>query len=536
MVSGFRVNLRLLPAALFALSLAAQGVDAPKPGGLAGVVFESKSGAPVPKATVILRGKQDAGIGSTTSASGVFTFRDLEPGVYQIIVERTGYVIAPESQRKTVTVKAGETVSDFKLTMLRAGVISGRVLDTDGEPLALASIQVSPQRKGARGKTGVTNDLGEYRVFDVVPGKYRIAASYTANLTQPATRMQTEPGPDGRVVHEAYPTLYYPGAVDAAQAIALNVEPGADLRGIDFHMVRTPAVRVSGRVTGPAGLFISISLQPLEKGAGGEGRLANATQKGEFELPDVLRGAYWLTAVSSGLDAGSLLSARRMIQVGDQDVEGIQLALGAGQTLTGRLIAPEGRQLPPRLVIDLQSRDDKQGAGAFAQVAPDGAFSLRSIGPGDYDAVLGSTQASDDDLYISTMRMGDTDALADGVHIAEAAPEPLNIVFKSNGASVACVVKDDKGAPIPAAHVLLVPAAPKTGRFALHGECTAAADGTCRISGITPGDYHAYALVGDTQVDHRDPDLLKSIESDGKAITLAEGQQEKIELTATPAE
>lgn len=529
---GFRV----LSAALSAVSLAAQGVDAPKPGGLAGVAVESKSGAPVPKATVILRGKQDAGIGTTTDASGVFTFRDLEPDTYQITVERAGYVTAPESQRKTVTVKAGETVSDFKLTLLRTGVISGRAFDTDGEPLARVSIQISPQRKGARGGLGaVTNDLGEYRAFDIAPGKYRIAASYSPGPALKIVRMQPSPRPDGRVVHEAYQTVYYPGTVDPAQSIALNVEPGAELRGIDFRMVRTSAVRVSGRVTGPTGLFTAIGLDPSQQDEVGEGRNAVVTPKGEFELEDVLPGAYWLTATAGGLDSASRFVTRRLVQVGDQDVEGIQLALGAGQTLTGRLIAPEGRQLPRGLVVVLQSRDGNQ-AGGFGQVAADGAFSLRNVGPGDYDAVLGSTESADDDLYISAMRMGDTDALADGVHIGEAAAEPLNIVFKSNGASVACIVKDDKGAPIPAAHVLLVPAAPKTQRFALHAECTTGADGACRMNGVTPGDYHAYALAGDTQVNRRDSDLFKSVESNGKAMTLAEGQQEKIELTLMPAE
>ena len=34
---------------------------------------------------------------------------------------------------------------------------------------------------------------------------------------------------------------------------------------------------------------------------------------------------------------------------------------------------------------------------------------------------------------------------------------------------------------------------------------------TCKITGITPGGYHVYALAQDIQLDHRDPDLLKSV-------------------------
>ena len=64
---------------------------------------------------------------------------------------------------------------------------------------------------------------------------------------------------DGRMTQDAYASLYYPGTIDAGQAIALAVEPGADLHGIDFHMVRTHAVRVRGRVSGPTGLSTRVS-------------------------------------------------------------------------------------------------------------------------------------------------------------------------------------------------------------------------------------------------------------------------------------
>ena len=102
------MNIRMFAGVMLAASLGAQGTDATKPGGATGVVVESKSGAPVAKALVILRRGQDAGIGARTDASGGFAFRDLEPGTYQITAERAGFVPAPENKSKTVTVKAGK--------------------------------------------------------------------------------------------------------------------------------------------------------------------------------------------------------------------------------------------------------------------------------------------------------------------------------------------------------------------------------------------------------------------------------------------
>ena len=532
-----RVNIRVLAGAMLAASLAAQSTDATKLGGVSGVVAESKSEAPVAKALVIVRGNQkagagDAGIGIRTSASGAFTFRDLEPGTYQITVERAGYVSAPENKGKTVTVKAAENTSDVKLELLRTGAISGRVFDTDGEPLGRASIQVLPLRKGAtRGSYATTDDRGEYRAFDLAPGKYTIVATYQASGQERAIRMQRPPASDGRAIQDAYASVYYPGTIDGTQALAVPVETGADLHGIDFHMVRTHAVRVHGHVSGPGGLFTMVNLQPSDQGSGGQARDAVVSPKGEFELADVLPGAYWLSAASGGLDSASRSITRRMVQIGDQDIDDLQLALGAGQKLTGRLVAPDGRSLPQGLIVLLESRvSGDQQANAIGQVGSDGTFSMRDVAPGAYDALIASVEASDDDLYLASIKMGEADALAEGVHVGEAAPDSIVITFKPNGAAIACTVRDEQGSPFPSARVLLVPDAPKTNRLALHGECKTSADGTCKINGITPGDYHLYAMPDDPQIDHRDPDLLKAVQEKGKAVTLAEGQQEKLDV------
>ncbi len=515
--------------------------DAPKLGAVTGAVAESKSGAPVPKALVILRGNQkagagDAGIGTRTSASGSFAFSDLEPGTYQTTVERAGYVSAPENEGKTVTVKAGETTSDFKLTLLRTGAISGHVFDTDGEPLAGVSVQVLKPRKGTGGWGAISDDLGEYRAFNLAPGKYKVVATFQGSGMEPAVRMQRSPSSDGRVARDAYATVYYPGTIDSAQALAITVETGADLRGINFQMVRTHAVRVRGQISGLTGVFTTVNLQPSNQGSGGQTRDAVVTPKGEFELADVLPGTYWLSAASSGLDSASRFFTRRLVQVGDQDIDDLQLALSAGQKLTGRLVPPEGRSLPHGLFTFLESRvpGDTQQSGAVGQVSPDGAFSMRDIAPGDYDAVIASADASDDDLYIASIKMGEVDALAEGVHISEVAPEPLVFTLKPKGGAITSTVHDDQGRPVPDAHVLLVPDAPKTNRLALHGECKTSADGTCKINGITPGDYHLYGIQDDRPIDHRDSDLLKAVEEKGKAVTLAEGQQETLEVKVAP--
>ena len=231
------------------------------------------------------------------------------------------------------------------------------------------------------------------------------------------------------------------------------------------------------------------------------------------------------------------MTAQRTLDVGDVDIEGIELIPAQPQPLSGRVVAPEGRRLPPGLIVVLESREsgDRQGGG-LAQVAADGTFSIPQVAPGDYNPILGSSASGYDDAYIQAIRSGDSDALAEGVHIGTSPTPALEIVLKANGAAAEGTVTDDKGDPVPNASILLVPDPPKQGRSALFGQCQTGADGTCKIFGITPGEYHAYAFPAGGEIDRRDPEALKPFESYGQAIQFAEGEQKVVSLKTPPDE
>jgi hypothetical protein len=303
-------------------------------------------------------------------------------------------------------------------------------------------------------------------------------------------------------------------------------------------------VRVRGRVTPPSGsgsppLFQMVTLAPIgQHDASGQPHMSLIRDsKGEFEFRDVLPGEYRLQVMAGGVDQSNRMSAERMVDVGDQDIEGLQLTPGSPQTLNGQVIVPEGRKLPAGLVVMLGSREagDTRGGG-MAQVGGDGAFRIPDVASGDYDVLLASSSGTDDDSYIDTIRMGDRDALAEGVHVGEGQLPPLHIVLKPNGGAAECMVKDDQGDPVPDALVFAAPDAPKQRQAALYGECRAEADGTCKILGITPGDYHLYAFPPGTEIDYRDPDALKPFEKYSEAMKFAEGERKPVNLKTAPVE
>jgi len=378
-----------------------QPVDPSKRGTVSGLTVDGKSGEPVRKVLVILRlvpssastntpaAPPLSGIGTTSDAAGRFTFQDLDPGTYAATTGRDGYVAARESLRQIVTVKAGETADKFKLKLLRTGVISGRVLDSDGEPVRNASVQIRSarqQRPNAQGGAGAsTNDRGEYRAFGISPGEYKLSATYSpGNAQQFDVRMQAAKKGSELADATAYPTLYYPDTLNSQQAIAVSVEPGSELQGYDFHLRRQHAVTVGGRITGPVAAsslsVMFVELVPLGGAPGQAHQLLVRDPEGQFELPDVLPGTYRLSATrinmaSNGESESHRLTANRTLHVEGVDVRGIQLAVGALLKLNGRFVLPEGRLLPPSLTVMLEPRDlDDTQSGGMAPVGTDGSL------------------------------------------------------------------------------------------------------------------------------------------------------------------
>jgi protocatechuate 3,4-dioxygenase beta subunit len=546
------MRIRLFAAlALLGASAPAVGqespMEPPKTGSVAGVVIQEKSEEGIAKALVILRRDQEGGVGAITGPDGKFTLRDVDPGTYVLTAERDGYVVA-RGQSQTVQVQAGQTTADLKLKLQRTGAVSGRILDADGDPVPNVSVLVSSVRgkdDRSANRYGATNDRGEYRIFQIVPGGYRLSATYSPRSRfdgvriQPAATAGAAPVSGG----EAYPTVYYPGLTDSRQAGVVKVEPGADLQGLDLQLVRTHGVRVRGRVAvsySPAPLFLTVDLAPISQRET-PGQLLNVLvrdPKGEFEFQGVLPGSYRLQVQALGLDEASRMSAHRALEVGASDIEGIEVTLAQPQSVSGRIVAPEGRKLPAGFIVLLQTREaEDTQAGGMAQAGADGAFTMPKVAPGEYDVVVASTAGGEeDDTYVDAIRMGDADALAEGIRVGEGSVPPIDIVLKANGGAAECTVKDDKGAPVPNASVLLAPDAPRQRQAALFGECRARADGVCKIAGIKPGEYHLYAFPAGTQIDRRDPGALKPFEKYGEAMTFAEGERKQVNLKMAPIE
>jgi hypothetical protein len=221
-----------------------------------GKVLQEPDGQPIRKATVQLNGRTGptaAGSSAVTDAEGQSTIEDVEPGQYVVMVERPGFVQSNAGGRlKIISVQPGSGRNETILHMQAAALITGKIVDLDGDPIR--DVNVSASREGAArvGRNsndfgrGASNDLGEFRISGLRAGRYRV----TAFPPQESRALNSKDG-SGAKEESIYLTTYYPSVLDEGQALAVEVHSGTETR-INFGLLTGRAYRVSGSVTGIA--------------------------------------------------------------------------------------------------------------------------------------------------------------------------------------------------------------------------------------------------------------------------------------------
>ena len=200
-------------------------------GRVGGSVRSITTGMPIPSAVVTLSSLGRKRISKTvaTGAEGEFMFAGLPPGGYAVRVSKTGYRTA-HGKRLRVRISQGGSAPVLAINLWPNGAVSGRVLDTEGEPVPEAEVRV--YRVSYR-ETGVSlplagrarsNDIGEYRVYGLQAGKY------VARVWPPGKQT-----PAGLYYADASGT-YYPEALRPSQALPVSVRWGDELSDIDLRL------------------------------------------------------------------------------------------------------------------------------------------------------------------------------------------------------------------------------------------------------------------------------------------------------------
>src|SRR4051812_49808302 len=171
---------------------AAQGKDvSPPPAGrITGRVLAADNGRPVKRARVFVSAVElPGGRGMLTDDNGLFDLTELPAGRYTLTVSKAGFVALPYGQRgplqagTPLQLAEGQQLKGIEFQLPRGSVISGHVLDEDGEAMPGVSVRVmryqylQGERRLTPAGAGQTDDKGQYRVWGLMPGDYYVNAT-----------------------------------------------------------------------------------------------------------------------------------------------------------------------------------------------------------------------------------------------------------------------------------------------------------------------------------------------------------------------
>jgi hypothetical protein len=485
---------------------------------------------------------------ATTDRAGKFVVPDLEPGAYRVAVTLNGYVKQEYGQRSftgqgtSLTLSAGEILKDLVIRITRAGNISGRISDENGQPASGVPVQVLKVAYNANGtrlfqQTGTarTNDRGEYRLYWMTPGRYYLTAGTPAG---PAPGAGPGGAPSPNETPDPYTFTYYPGTTDLSRATVIDVKAGADMP-MDFTVPRTRLFNVSGRVVGADNsaiapqVGISLAFLRLEGGSGFVVLSQSYDRStGVYTLRNVVPGSYAVQA-----NAGAT-SARAAIEVTNADVN-VDLILSGGVNIAGKATVAGGGAIPsgPGNQTVVQLRPIMKGVSHWVGAVPgapvtpaDGTFRMDRVLPGEYRVVAGAPGH-----YVKELRYENADVLNSTVEVSagRSGDPTIEVVLSPGVAQIDGIVTDDKNQPLMGAQAVLIPDKNRH-RTELFKAATTDQSGRFNMRDVAPGDYKLFAWESVDNFGYFEPSFLAPYEQLGKTVRVDEGGKLTIETKVIP--
>lgn len=523
-----------------------------------GVVRQADTGEPLKKVLLTAFASTPRGTGpmnpvtASTDAEGRFRLTNIEPGQYRLVAERSGYVRMEHGARKPnqpgtpLTLKSGDELKSVELKLVRHAVVTGRISDEDGDPVQSAQVQlmrysfVRGRRQLVPVSSGSSNDLGEYRLFGIAPGKYYLSVSHRGGGGPFGGMMAMRGGRGGGMVgsDQNYAPMYFPGTFEVDSATLLDIPVGSDMRGVDMRLLRTRTYRVSGRVVAQAegrrgGMVVLVPKSSSGFGFGDRLAAPWRPNTGTFEIQGVRPGSYNL--VAQVFDGQNRMSARLPVDVGEGDVTDLTVTPVPGSDLSGVVRVQDKASVDLQdLRIQLSPREiGPFGGFGTSPVQADGKFTVSNLTAGQYDLSVGGLS---DNAYVKAVRYGEADALASGLDLTGGSAGLLDIVISPNGAAISGSVAGDDGNPKSGATVLLVPTADRHQRLDLYKTANSDQSGAFRFAGVAPGDYLLFALEDHERGAEYDPKYVEQFASQAEKLSVREGATDTkaLKLLAPP--
>jgi hypothetical protein len=490
---------------------------------------------------------------ASTDAEGRYEFGNLPAARYTLTVNKAGYVPLEFGQKRPfdggrpMDLAEGQTADRIDFALPRGGVITGRILDNAGEPVAGASVSAMRYRfipGGRRRLEAVsssflgnqTNDLGEFRLYGLMPGTYIVSARASATGVIAVTPDSANAASTAAVdLPDGYLTTYFPGTVNPAEAEPVAVALAEEAQA-SFSMLIARMSNVSGFVRtsdGRPNTAVRLFLRPRDFGSvSGSSGSAPIRPDGTFHVANVPPGEYVLEATP--VAAGGEF-AETVFTVAGRDVTNLIVITSPGVSASGRIVIAGQR---PRSTdgsrITMTATPDDPGRRFYTSLAAldsravdaSGNFRLRGLS----GRVLFRPNVTGSNLVLKSVTLNGTDITDTPIDVTNTDLTGLEIVLVEQGRlsgtarSARGSVKDFK--------VALFPANLRPGALPTRYTVTASSDpdGRFQITRLPPGEYFGAAVESLELGGEWDPAFHKSIIGRAARFTIREGQMLTIEL------
>jgi Carboxypeptidase regulatory-like domain len=492
-----------------------------------GSVVNSVTGEPIRKASLDLNGTQLRR--TVTGPDGQFQFEGLPGGSYVINAHRAGFMDSTGwssgtsgSSSGSVTINAAGSVTvgpDLGTVLVKLSPqarISGRVLDTDGEPVANMMVQcvqqsmVGGHKIWQAAQAATTDENGNFLLEQLRPGAVLVKTQ----------QQQVYPGfaGDDSASRLVYRRQFYPNSPDLAGAQAIELSPGQDARA-DMSVSTTRGTRVSFSVTPPQRWVF-----PVLRDANGDDLEAGVQQNartGEWVLPSVPPGA-WALRVNSG-GGPEQLSGETAIEVGNADVRGVIVALSpmldVPITVSGGTNAGQGAP-----AVNVQLLPARLGLGynvyssGFRQVGQRTQPVVQNVTPGAYHV----TAMSNGPECIASVTSGSSDlSRVDYVITGGSSPPAIEVSLRSDCASLEISAGQRRSQMFS----VVVSGGPTSSEPQVLSYGSGNPSAQLKLS---PGEYDVFAFSDLNEVEYANPDVLRNYRS--QHVSLSPNQSATVSL------
>jgi Carboxypeptidase regulatory-like domain len=533
-------------------------------GTIKGRVVALDGGAPLRRVLLTLRGEQAPhGHMTLSDAQGQYEFRKLAAGRYTLRASKGGYVALQYGQRgprdagRPIELAERQTLEKIDISLPRGAVITGRVIDEAGEPVADETVlaltyrmsggkrRLLPVSAGNRG----TNDIGQYRIFGLPPGDYYVSASGRPD----SERWSGDTDADSDET-SGYPPTFYPSTPNPAEAQRVTVGIGEEVVA-DIQLLPTRVSRVSGAIVlsngkAPVGGMVALTSRASDVGMfrGGDG--GEIRPDGTFALNGISAGSYLLTAVAADIERASsnpsnpqdaIETVTMPITVSGADIGDLRLVTSKGITLSGHLTFEGGtpEALVLKQIMPVCVPVDQETRMFSSQPKPpneQGEFEIEGVKAPCAITAFGSSEH----WSVKSVMLNGVDVTDKPIEPAGKAITGFEITLTKQFTTLTGSVQDAHDQPVKEYVLVAFAEDPERWQPPLSGRYIHLARpdqaGTFKLQGDLPaGRYCLVALEHLDEGAEQDPDFLARLQPLGTRVELTEGGMQSVSLKMSVA-